>query len=91
MFSRNVPNISTKIPFSFLALMKWQRQVVRWCLGPQIIECQAVVSRRHACFDHELASRPLAKGQWCCQGSQSFGNGPKSYPICILMNDFSIL
>lgn len=62
MYSRNVPNIATKILSYFLALMRWQRQVVKGGLWrPQIIECQAVVLCRHTCFDHELASWPLLK------------------------------
>lgn len=46
---------------------------------PHIIECQAVVCG-HTCFDHRTCIITSAEGQWCCQGSQSFGNGPKIPP-----------
>lgn len=67
------------------------RGVITEAVGPQIIKCQAVVSCRQPCCDYGGCLMTSAKGQWCCQGSQSFGNGPKSHHIFILMNDFSIL
>lgn len=66
--------------FYVTALMNWRRRVVTGGVGPQISECQAVVSCGHTCFDHRTYMMTSAKGQWCCQGSQSFGNGPKIPP-----------
>lgn len=59
-------------------------RVVQEDLGPQIINGQPSLQA------HLLRIVTSAKGQCRCQGSHSFGSGPKSH-IFIRMNDFSTL
>lgn len=70
--------------------MKWWTEGDQRGWGASDNQMSSSALHRHTCLDHGICILTSAKGQWCCQGSQS-RNGPNSHHIFILMNDFSIL